>query len=391
MRELRTEDGLLVGAVDLSDDYSITPKLYNKWQSDRVPFYTIITGFNTERGLLFEIQSEEIFYDYKSSVTKATLIGLPQAIKDSFRSYEEPEVYIQNWAESLVDPPLTPLGISAMPSRNAAMQKMRYEEMMNFYNTYMQCESSAGASQSLGNTMMKSVMMKFKGEFRGEPKFFYCGLDLKGVEYYLTMNAAFSNIGGFIGKMFGKDSSKEDTTRFGHGKPCDCIEWGAECMFLGIVDPDKDREGFEDFIRLVSSYQMAPDLKQRFYQLRNDKMIENYQISMQYKRMAIQAQQNLQANQQRLQQTLRDNAAAMSAGIMDSWNQKMASDSRISQNYSEAIRGVNVYQNTYGQNVDVSVTADHVYQNQYGDVYGVSGGAIDQDILNSINWTELKK
>ena len=81
----------------------------------------------------------------------------------------------------------------------------------------------------------------------------------------------------------------------------------------------------------------------------------------------------------------------MSAGIMDSWNQKMASDSRISQNWSQATMGVDTYQNTYGQNVDVSVTADHVYQNQYGDVYGVSGNAIDQDVLNSINWTELKK
>jgi hypothetical protein len=41
--------------------------------------------------------------------------------------------------------------------------------------------------------------------------------------------------------------------------------------------------------------------------------------------------------------------------------------------------------------VDVSVSADHVYQNQYGDVYGVSGNAPDQDILNKLNWTELKK
>ena len=96
-------------------------------------------------------------------------------------------------------------------------------------------------------------------------------------------------------------------------------------------------------------------------------------------------------NQQKLAQTLAQNSAAMSDMIMDSWNRKMASDSRISQARSEAIRGVDVYQNSYGQNVDVSVSADHVYQNQYGDVYGVSGNAPDQDILNRLNWTELKK
>ena len=85
------------------------------------------------------------------------------------------------------------------------------------------------------------------------------------------------------------------------------------------------------------------------------------------------------------------NRPAMSDMIMDSWNKKMASDSRISQARSEAIRGVNVYQNSYGQNVDVSVTADHVYENRYGDVYGVSGNAPDQELLNRMDWRELKK
>ena len=69
----------------------------------------------------------------------------------------------------------------------------------------------------------------------------------------------------------------------------------------------------------------------------------------------------------------------------------MASDSRISQARSEAIRGVNVYQNSYGQNVDVSVSADHVYENRYGDVYGVSGNSLDQNTLNELNWTEIYK
>lgn len=85
------------------------------------------------------------------------------------------------------------------------------------------------------------------------------------------------------------------------------------------------------------------------------------------------------------------NSAQISAGIMDSWNRRMASDSRISQNWSEAVRGVNTYRTTDGRRVEVGVTADHVYQNNYGDVYGVSGVAPDQDILNRLNWTELNR
>ena len=85
------------------------------------------------------------------------------------------------------------------------------------------------------------------------------------------------------------------------------------------------------------------------------------------------------------------NSAEISAGIMDSWNRKMASDTRISQNYSEAVRGVDTYRTTSGRSIEVDVTADHVYENRYGDVYGVSGSAPDQDLLNRLNWTELKK
>ena len=76
---------------------------------------------------------------------------------------------------------------------------------------------------------------------------------------------------------------------------------------------------------------------------------------------------------------------------MDSWDKKMASDSRTSANYSEAIRGVNTYQMTDGRSVEVSVTADHVYENRYGDVYGVSGVEPNQETLNRLDWTELRR
>ena len=101
--------------------------------------------------------------------------------------------------------------------------------------------------------------------------------------------------------------------------------------------------------------------------------------------------QSLMYNQQKLTQTLAQNSAAMSDMIMDSWNKKMASDSRISNNYSEAIRGVNTYQTTSGRPVEVDVTADHVYENRYGDVYGVSGSELDTDMLNRLDWTQLDK
>jgi hypothetical protein len=132
-------------------------------------------------------------------------------------------------------------------------------------------------------------------------------------------------------------------------------------------------------------------LRQRFYNLKAQRIQMRMQESMMFQSMAISSMQALQVSQQRLAQTLASNSAAMSDMIMDSWNKKMASDSRISAARSDAIMGVNHYTNSYGQTYDVSVSADHVYQNQYGDVYGVSGNAFDQELLNKLNWKELDK
>lgn len=122
---------------------------------------------------------------------------------------------------------------------------------------------------------------------------------------------------------------------------------------------------------------------------------ENWVAAMQFaNQLSAQARQGqIQAQQRAIEASrmIAQNSAQMSAGIMDSWNRKMESDSRISHARSEAIRGVNTYQTTGGRSVEVGVTADHVYQNNYGDVYGVSGTAPDQELLNRLNWTEIRR
>ena len=76
---------------------------------------------------------------------------------------------------------------------------------------------------------------------------------------------------------------------------------------------------------------------------------------------------------------------------MDSWEKRSASQSRMSANYSEAVRGVNTYTMPTGRTVECDVTADHVYQNRYGDTIGVSGRAVDPEVAAKLDWTELNK
>ena len=145
----------------------------------------------------------------------------------------------------------------------------------------------------------------------------------------------------------------------------------------------------ELFLRFAMSF--TEDLS--MLQKREDEVFQIFQRKLQISnQMAGQARQMQMMAQQRVMETSRmiaQNSAEISAGLMDSWNKKMDSESRISRNFSEATRGVNTYQTTDGRTVDVNVTADHGYQDNYGDVYGVSGTAPDQDLLNKLNWQKI--
>lgn len=59
----------------------------------------------------------------------------------------------------------------------------------------------------------------------------------------------------------------------------------------------------------------------------------------------------------------------------------------MSTGFSEAVRGVN----TCATPVEFSAGAAHVYQYKYGDAFGVSGPAVDGDILSKLDWTELNR
>lgn len=82
---------------------------------------------------------------------------------------------------------------------------------------------------------------------------------------------------------------------------------------------------------------------------------------------------------------------SISDGIMDSWNMKNASEDRISRNFSEAMRGVNTYNDVNGKSFEFSNQADHVYTDQYGDHIGVSGKPLDENTKTRFNLKEVFK
>ena len=182
---------------------------------------------------------------------------------------------------------------------------------------------------------------------------------------------------------------------FGHckdnGVRVDQITFGAHRKYFCFCYKENEAEATRAFLDFVRTIEPDPSLAQREVSAINQKMAEIRQAVAQNQAIVMQKQAHLHQLQMQTSQMIANNARQASAGLRDSWERKQASDDRISQGFSEAIRGVDTYTNSYGQTYDVSTAADHVYQNQYGDVFGVSGTGFDQSDLNQLNLTELDK
>ncbi len=178
---------------------------------------------------------------------------------------------------------------------------------------------------------------------------------------------------------------------FGHakeaGKPVDAIEWGAKRVYYAIGPAEQEQDLIKKFLIFVGSFKQDPGLEQRLEQV--------HQQVRQQEMMSLQGATNFamasqQANMQRqaqISQTLQQSSNI----VMQGWENRQAAQSRMSDNFSQAIRGVDSYVTTDGRTVEHSVSSDHVYQNKYGDTIGVSGTGFSEQAMNNLGLTELDK
>ena len=389
MKDFMSNSLLCAHATVPEEGYITGASLNDQIQHDRVPFFITAHAINTGKNIMMFAISDQMFSTYRNQFIKQTLRSVPTTIWSSIRDFIEPEDYLKQIAEAFAQMPLRPSATAELPSVFAAHLDANYEAMLQEYNAYFEFDAMSGVMTKPNNSVCRSYLIRYEGEKNGAPYVVLAGMDYKGIEYYSAMSG-FQMMGGLLGNMFKQQASTAGSDRFGHGSPCDVIEWGAENHFVAVTPKENEKEATEAFLNFVSTFHMDSQLRNRFYELKAQRTQMLYQQSLQYQQMAQQSMRNLQFQQQKLTNMLAQNSAQISAGIMDSWDKKMASQSRMSQNYSEAVRGVNTYENSYGQKVEVGVSADHVYENGYGDVYGVSGNALDNELLNKLNWKEIK-
>ena len=189
-----------------------------------------------------------------------------------------------------------------------------------------------------------------------------------------------------------KEEESSEPKAFGSGgQRTDQITFGSYRRYMCMYTEEKESEAPGVFLDFVRSVVPGQTLAQKEADAVNAKMAQIRQVVAQNQAIVAREQARLRSMQMQTSQMIARNSQIASAGLMDSFEKKMASDSRISQGRSEAIMGTDTYENSYGQSVSVSVAADHVYEDRYGEVYGVSGTAPGSDVLASLEWKEIEK
>lgn len=396
IKNFADQSGNILAHAAIADTYTIGSSLVdNGFQHETVPFFITAHAIDTSRNIMIFGLSDEKFTTYKNKMVTVALKQMYDVRWNSLRDFIEPEEYLNTFALALSQmQDLKAVGEADLPSLCGQNQEQTYRDFVSEYEASFQRDAAFGTETRANNILVRSFMRRYDGVAKsGAQCTVVAGMDYNGIEYYSPASAlaAINPLMGLMGAAVRNRQAQKSSSKLGQGEPCDGLDWGARNKFLLVTPKEYEKEAFNDFLEFVKTFHMDPALSRRFYEMNAQRVQMRLQETARFQGMAQASMQSLMYNQQKLTQTLAQNSAAMSNMIMDSWDKKMASDSRISQARSEAIRGVNVYQNSYGQNVDVSVAADHVYENRYGDVYGVSGNAPDQELLNKLNWTELNK
>ena len=413
--------GIILAKAVVPESFTPEGNLYEVWQSDLVPFTAAFQASSPDGSTMLSTTSGEMYAWYLNPLLRTFAAQTPNVIKTSFREFIEPDEYLHQYAERMAGIPLTPTARAKLPSAYGKDLEGERQRLLQYVESHM---INISVRETVSTCYCDAFLYRYEGVSRGRKIVVLAGCDYKGVESYdanggpagmglLSMGLK----GGQLGRRMqgnkekaaakaggnrGKNSPGVSPTGvgagnipFGHGKEygkqVDLISWGSERLYFMAAPIEAERAATAAFLRFVGSIAPDPALwKQRsllIEQKHQSRILEAQQLNNQAVQMQIQAQQR----QRELARQIQANSEEISRGIMDSWERRSASQSRISSNWSQAIRGVDTYSTPTGRTVEASVSADHVYQDRYGDTIEVYGNEPDDELVTRLDWTKLNR
>lgn len=135
LRQFTTSDtGVPLASAVVPADYSLKGELNTQWQCDSVPFTVTVQAISPDHSTVLMSSSKEYFDDYLNPLEKRMVHSIPSAIQSGFRDFVEPEIYLQQYVQQVLNVPVTPVAKTALPSRFGKIcrrKEMRYGSSSN--------------------------------------------------------------------------------------------------------------------------------------------------------------------------------------------------------------------------------------------------------------------
>ena len=176
--------------------------------------------------------------------------------------------------------------------------------------------------------------------------------------------------------------------------PGESSTWQSDCIFLLITSKEEYKDIYEKAYKQVcSSFKLAPEVVNEYRQIKMQWEAENQNtMSAQAAAQRANGDRLIQMGQQRMSnnqayiESMMNRSNKQYHSQRDSYNSRIASQDRMREKTSEAIRGVNTYIRPDGKEVEVPVSADTAWINGKGEIIGGSAG-----FNPGSGWTKMEK
>lgn len=117
LRQFTASDtGVPLASAVVPPDYTLKGALHTQWQSDLVPFTATVQAVSPDHSTVLMSSSREVFEEYLNPMQKRMIASVPGVIKTGLRDFMEPEAYLQQYAQQVLQTPVTPVARRRCPA-----------------------------------------------------------------------------------------------------------------------------------------------------------------------------------------------------------------------------------------------------------------------------------
>ena len=386
-----------IATADIPKGWNSYGTIMNTPQSITRPFTASIATTAPDGKMTMFANTGEAFHQIKKGMLERHIEGgFDQQMRTPMRAFVEPADYLDRMASGMLNREFSVTHTFPLPREELKNIRAAREQVFNECRGAM--AGVTGVRIEVQNVFVGGLMRVYAFSNEGISHCLLLGAAMKGMEYsYSPLSmmgfGGFGLLGGLFGAQQNTTASQEQTQTddFGHapvnGAMSAYVDWESTAVFGMFCPAPLTQDVLDVFCRFVRSYRIDPSIPARMEAMSRQttdamKRSQDQQFAAQQ-----QAYRTRQAAIEQSQQAWWDRTQAHDAAVRRSYQAQMASEERRAD-FSEAIRGVNVYERPDGTTVEHTVADDRVFMKE-GDPFTVRGATKGENV--PLGWVELDR